>query len=333
MPRKTDDTEGFGGDSFLDVVCNVVGMLIILVVIVGIRAGQVGKGTQADHSEEIAAIKRLRSENAAAESDVRRLAEEMQRVAMQTQLLARERDSVAVLVAAAERLLEDKRKELSGRSQEDYARRRELSEAEKKLLAMEQELAAPTAQRPVVQLTSYQTPISKSVQGKELQFQLRAGRITMIPIEELLERFKSDAQAKAHRLRSQYEFTDTIGPIGGFRMQYTLERIDAEQDESGRLGRGMSMVQLAEYNLIPESSLLGETLEEAMGSRSQFRADLTPYKPAETTVTLWTYEDSFREYRALKEELHKLGFAVAGRPMPHGQQIGGSPHGSRSAAQ
>ena len=54
-----------------------------------------GKGTQPDHSEEIAAIKRLRSENAAAESDVRRLAEEMQRVAMQTQLLARERDSVS----------------------------------------------------------------------------------------------------------------------------------------------------------------------------------------------------------------------------------------------
>ncbi len=155
----------------------------------------------------------------------------------------------------------------------------------------------------------------------------------MIPIEELLERFKSDAQAKAYRLRDQYEFTDTIGPVGGFRMQYTLERVDTPIEDQVRLGRGSSIVQLAEYNLIPESIMMGETLTEAQGSRSQFRADLTPYTPADTTVTLWTYEDSFAEYRALKEQLHRMGFTVAGRPMPHGQPIGGSPQGSRSAAQ
>lgn len=332
MSRRTEDNEAFGSDSLLDVVCNVVGMLIILVVIVGIRAGQPEAPKPVDHSADIAAINTLKSENSAAEADARRLAQEMQNVARQAEYLAGERDAVAVMVAAAEKALDEQRRQLDGRSQQDYAKRRELSAAEQKLLAMEQELAAPDASAPVVKLTSYQTPISKSVQGKELQFQLRGGRITMIPIEELLERFKSDAQAKAHRLRNQYELTDTIGPVGGFRLQYTLERVDAGVEDQMQ-HRGMSVVQLAEYNLIPESALLGETLEEALGSRSQFRADLTPFKPAETTVTLWTYEDSFREYRALKEELHRQGFGVAGRPMPAGQQIGGSPHGSRSAEQ
>ncbi len=333
MRKKPDDTEVFGSDSFLDVVCNVVGMLIILVVIVGIRAGQAGRVAKPDHAGDQQALAALQGENAAAEAEVLRLADEMQRVAAQSQALARERDAVAVLVAAGEKLLEDQRKKLDSRSQEDYARRRQVSAAAQQLASLEQQLAAPIAAAPAVKLTSYQTPISKSVNGKELQFQLRGGRVTMIPIEELLERFKSDAQAKAHRLRNQPELTDVIGPIDGFRMQYTLERVDAPIEEQMRSGKTMSVVQLAEYNLLPESTQLGETLEAALGSRSLFHADLTPYKPSQTTVTLWTYEDSFREYRALKEVLHNLGFAVAGRPMPHGQPIGGSPHGSRSAAQ
>lgn len=333
MRKKPDATETFGSDSFLDVVCNVVGMLIILVVIVGIRAGHAGRTAHPDHSKIAAEVASLRGENAAAEAEVIRLHEEMRRVAMQAEFLRRERDAVAVLVAAGEKVLDQKRKELDARSQDDYGRRRKVSEAKQQLAALERQLAAPIDNVPVVRLTSYQTPISKSVNGKELQFQLRGGRVTMIPMEELLERFKSDAQAKAYRLRSQPELTNSIGPVGGFRMQYVLERVDAPIQEQMRAGRAMSLVQLAEYTLVPESSELGETLEEAMASRSQFRADLTPYKPSDTTATLWTYEDSFREYRALKEELHKLGFAVAGRPLPAGQPIGGSPHGSRSAAQ
>jgi hypothetical protein len=333
MRRRTDDTEVFGSDSFLDVVCNVVGMLIILVVIVGIRAGQAGKVTTPDTAAAEQALSALQGEHSAAEAEVLRLANEMRSVAMQAQALSRERDAVAVLVAAGERMLEEQRKALDAHAQDDYGRRRAVADATQQLALLEQQLAAPLDRAPTVKLTSYQTPMSKSVNGKELQFQLRGGRVTMIPIEELLDRFKSDAQAKAYRLRNQPELTETIGPIGGFRMRYVLERIDASVEEQMRAGRSMSVVQLAEYTLIPDSMALGETLDEALASRSQFHADLTPYKPAETTVTLWTYEDSFKEYRALKEDLHRLGYAVAGRPMPHGQPIGGSPQGSRSAAQ
>jgi hypothetical protein len=331
--KKTGDTEVFGSDSFLDIVCNVVGMLIILVMIVGIRAGQAAKVGSPDLSAELAAIDALRRENGAAEADVIRLHEEMQRVNMQAQILDGERDAIAVMVASGQKLIDERKQALDAKAQADYARRSEVSEATRQLKALEEELAVPTLGAPAVKLTSYQTPMSKSVNGKELQFQLRGGRVIMIPIEELLDRFKSDAQAKAHRLRSQYEFSDTVGPIDGFRMHYTLERVDTPVEDQVRLGRGSSVVQLAEYSLSADSIYMGETLEEAVGSRSQFRADLTPYNARETTVTLWTYEDSFREYRALKEQLHQLGFTVAGRPMPHGQPIGGSPHGSRSAAQ
>jgi hypothetical protein len=55
--------------------------------------------------------------------------------------------------------------------------------------------------------------------------------------------------------------------------------------------------------------------------------------PNRTTVTVWTYPDSFHDFRRLKDELFKLGYLTAGRPMPHGAPIAGSPSGSRSAAQ
>jgi hypothetical protein len=50
-------------------------------------------------------------------------------------------------------------------------------------------------------------------------------------------------------------------------------------------------------------------------------------------VTVWVYPDSFPEYRKLKESLYHAGFSVATWPRGEGELIGGSPHGSRSAAQ
>ena len=39
MAREKDDDIEFGSDSFLDVVANIVGILIILIVVAGIKAG------------------------------------------------------------------------------------------------------------------------------------------------------------------------------------------------------------------------------------------------------------------------------------------------------
>jgi hypothetical protein len=48
---------------------------------------------------------------------------------------------------------------------------------------------------------------------------------------------------------------------------------------------------------------------------------------------MWVYPDSFELYRQLKEELHNMGYATAGRPLPEGVLIGGSSQGTRSSAQ
>jgi len=100
--------------------------------------------------------------------------------------------------------------------------------------------------------------------------------------------------------------------------------------ETGRAG---SYVQLTKWELIPVSGQLGETLEEAIQNDSTFRSRLSLLSPRDYTLTLWVYNDSFEEFRALRKELYHLGYSIAGRPLPEGVPIGGSPHGTKSAAE
>jgi hypothetical protein len=90
---------------------------------------------------------------------------------------------------------------------------------------------------------------------------------------------------------------------------------------------------LDRFVLLPTSADLGEPLAAALTEPSEFLAILNGFEPNRTTVTVWVYPDSFDAFRKLKSELFRRGYATAGRPMPEGHPIGGSPDGSRSAAQ
>ncbi|MGH7140852.1 MAG: hypothetical protein ACREHD_34405, partial [Pirellulales bacterium] len=66
---------------------------------------------------------------------------------------------------------------------------------------------------------------------------------------------------------------------------------------------------------------------------SQFREKLSDFPPRQSTVTIWVYGDSFTEYSRIKEMLYGLRYHVAARPLADGVYIGGSNHGTHSAAQ
>ncbi len=85
--------------------------------------------------------------------------------------------------------------------------------------------------------------------------------------------------------------------------------------------------------LIPLSEDLGEPMDLALASQSALRNLLKEHPPSRTTITVWVYPDSFADFRRLKAEMFKLGYSTAGRPLPEGHPIGGSPDGSSSAAE
>jgi hypothetical protein len=335
MARRTvQRSEGFGSDSFMDVVTNVVGILIILVLVVGIRVQQAPPEvfsearSAPDLGELQAAVHALTDETAA-------LAAQTAAVARQTRAADAEAVRLTERIAAGRQALALRQTEREQQMQSVSSVEREHATALAQLDLLQQELdQAATARPEAITIDSYPTPISRSVEGPEAHFQIKGGRIVFIPLDDLLSRLRSDAREQIWKLRDQPEATSSVGPLGGFRLRFTLDRVDMNADDKrGGSRPGGSYARLSQWTLIPVTGQLGEPLDEALAAGSEFHQALRGFDPRRATVTLWTYPDSFPEYRRLRRELYELGFPTAGRPLPDGHPIGGSPEGSKSAAQ
>jgi hypothetical protein len=333
MPRKTrpSDTDSFGGDSFLDVVANVVGILIILVMVVGMRVKNIPADVGPPQPElDLTEPRRLAI---SLEGELRRLTDESQAVALQAASQSEEQQRLSAAIAREESALAAAGQRLDARAQHGLEIQQAVFAAQSQIERLQKELSVASVDKPAIRIESYPTPISRTVEGKEGHFQLRGQRIAYIPLDELIDQLKSDAPRQVWKLRNLPEATATVGPIGGFRMRYTFERVEVPIEDQLASKRFGSIVHLSNWTLVPSQAQLGETLEEALAEQSNFRAAMARLNPRVATITLWVYPDSFAEFRRLKKELYHLGFAIAGRPLPEGTPIGGSPHGSKSAAQ
>jgi hypothetical protein len=322
--KKLAEQEAFGTDSFLDVVANMVGIVIILVMVVGMRVRHPRDESVAvpevDLDTPTAMASRL-------EGDVLRLANETEQLTAEMAVRFAERSRLAMLASAREQALADAQARVDGRSQQDLELNRALAGLQANVDQLERQLeqAEQVSKAPPRTVETYPTPLSKTVDGHEIHVQVRAGRITHIPVDRLVEEVKADFQNKASKLTSADSYVGSVGPRGGFAMRYTIERV-------GSTGEG-TVVGVTQWQLIPSSPRLGETLDDALASQSEFRLGLAGESPRNTTITLWVYPDSFEVYRALRKDLYRAGFATAGRPLPEGVLIGASPMGTKSAAQ
>jgi hypothetical protein len=311
-------------NSFLDVITSSIGILIILVMVAGQRSKEAVEAlATAPLSAEVAAAE---AETTALEQDVHRIDEQMATVRAELAARSAERSQVSTLVAAIEQELANRRSALDAQARGRYDLERDLALARDELARLESELdeAVETAAPEIIKVESYPTPISKTVDDREAHFQLLGGRLTYIPFDALVDRLRGTLRDYASKLQDQGELSDTLGPIGGFRLRYSIERHDTP---------GGSYMQVSHIEFLPTSSQLGEPLEVALTDKSNLRNKLEMMYPRQYTITVWTYPDSFAEFRQLKKELYAKGYAVAARPLPHGMPIGASPQGSKSSSQ
>ncbi|HEX3726543.1 MAG TPA: hypothetical protein VHV08_09890 [Pirellulales bacterium] len=322
--RHVDEQEAGNDSSFLDVITNCVGILIILVIIVGERAKNEPMVMAARASAEKLAA--ARADAAALERDTFELAGQVRNAQGEVAARSAERTQVNTLVAAIEHELNDRRAQLddTARRRYDLDRDLALARAELSRLEIEREQTAPTVVKEVLKVESYPTPIGRTVEGKEAHFQLLGGHLAFVPFDAFIEKLQDRMREYARDPEGHAELVDTLGPIGGFRMRYSLERFDTP--------RG-TMVRPAHIEMIPVSSHLGETIDVALSQRSQLRDKLEMMSPRLYTITVWTYADSFAEYRRLKKELYSLGYPVAARPLLDGMPIAASPNGSKSSSE
>jgi hypothetical protein len=333
MGRKAPQVETAGSDSFLDVVTNIVGILIILVMVVGERARHTLFSAPAPPDNTAQVLQENARKQAAVQSvqtEVLEIDQQMKQLSASLDSRRQERELLAALIAASRQELDRHRAELDEQKQQSYDAGKQLALAEAELSRLTRLHEATAEIKPAsLKVESYPTPLAKPVDDKELHLQLRGGRVAVVPVDELVDRLKNTAKDRLWKLKDYPEMTDTIGPVDGFRMRYKLVRVNA----LGQVGRDGTFVQLDLWELIPVSSDLGETLEEALSPTSRLRAKLDNMHPRQWTVTLWVYPDSFDLFRALRKEFYTLGYHVAGRPLPTDVPIGGSPRGTKSAAQ
>ncbi len=344
MRRPTPEPiEAGGQDSFVDVVTNLVGIMIVLVLIVGVRVKHVWIKTTASieappasatfkplsEKDQHAALSALEAMAASIKEDVHRVNDQVAKVEQELNVRGAEREQLATLVSAGEHVVAEHRSKLALGAQEEFDLRQQASALEQQLQQTQQTLVGvETAPPAAVEVKHYLTPISRTVFGKEEHFRLLDGRIAYIPLAELFERAKSSVRSEIPEVANPTALTErqrTAGPVNGFEMRYTI----ALEPQ----GQGRYDLRSKEWQIVPATGVVGESIADALRPTSELRRQLALMTPRDTTITIWVYPDSFSDYRKIKDQLYLLGFATAARPLPPGAKIAGSDKGSRSAAQ
>ena len=336
--RRGQDASA-GEDSFLDIVANLVGVLIILVVVVGAKAGTRIQEAIVKPAEE-RSLSELQNQHEKARRHARNLLKDNyqleDKILFEQNLMA-ERNSnrnqlLVQLVSAKEEL--DMRKEALNTSQqealEQVSKLNALKSEYQKLDSEFTALASLASREESIE--HFPTPIAKTVFNEEIHFRIREGRITYVPMNELTDRMQDEWKEKAKKLQAANETVETVGPVGDFRLQYHLRAED--RMVATPYGEAKDrFIEFTRFVMVPISDNIGEPVMDALSNGSDFRNWIDLLDPEKTTVSVWVYPDSFAQFNELKQWLYQRRFKTACWPLSKNSPISGGPSGYRSTAQ
>jgi hypothetical protein len=347
--RRRASEIAFSFDSFLDVVANVIGIVVRLILVAWVGARSYS--ATVDQPEPPANVQELPSLSAAddpvcseletirrqladarlrlldqlgglqlAEQDTHRVESELDELRKQ----GRELDVQAKRIGVE---LADK----GTHAQVAVASSEELRRRGKEVL---KQIKALEAQPRQTQLLRYHTPVSRAVHTDEMFFECRHGRVSFIDLPAFLQEIRGTMEDRANALKSQWEVSATTSPVGAFRLRFTVEREKSalEGIGGGPVG-GHFRYSLSEWEVEPTTELRGEPMEIALKENSEFRRLVDRLDSQITVVTFWVYADSFELFRRLRDHLYERDIEVAGRPLVDGAPIAASRHGTASRGQ
>jgi len=336
---EVDDSQSQGQDSFLDIVANMVGILILLVMVVGVRASKLPVAEEAASGNEPprladGAAEPLRIDVVELQSDVVKLAQQVAANEQEEKLREVERVQLAAHGLQVSKELERRKAELTAAERSEHEVVQQLHAARSRLDELaEAQMAASIAPRHVEKIENLPTPLATTVRGDEMHLRLKGGMVSVVPVDDLVAGLEEHARSNAWKLAGQSELEETLPPVGGYRLRYRIvQRHVVAQSGAGPINQG-NVIQLDSWELLPMAEDLGQPVEQALLPGSELLRSLEGKRPAATTITVWTYPDSFGAFRRLKQALFDMGYATAARPLPDGLRIGGSPRGSKSQAQ
>ncbi|MBL4884076.1 MAG: hypothetical protein JKY95_06020 [Planctomycetaceae bacterium] len=379
--RRQSETLESGSDSFLDIVANIVGILIILIVIAGVRVSQAPVQNvavasvieqappQVDISlpapSEIIQPETIIAEELVPEPVIsfeislgqersfqplgdHSLIQKHEKTLAQNQA---EQKRLSSLSATAllhkkknetfEKSLNMARLELAAleKSQKSVVASKRTDAQDLKgrlvhsLADLDQQLVkVQRDQQPAAAIQHSILPVGQLVSGQEWHFELRAGRVSYIPLNELMDQMKTRITQKASWIVRYEVYEGLLGPTAGYHIKFKASRQKRSLSQELTYGSSQVMIGLDQWELVPSSDEFRETAKQALKNNSLFRSELQRIS-SKDTITFWVYPDSFSLYQKLVKIVHQQHQQVAARPLPVGRSISGSPHGSRSVSQ
>lgn len=333
MSRKNQDNMP-GEDSFLDIVANLVGILIILIVVVGAQA-TASWNHQEPNAELISASESVKQEIKARTAHANNMKlenDELQSKIRSEQAIARQ------LAANRQKLLtvlEFSNQEIDARTEELETERRIQLELASEVNALKHEIREVQYQFTAVSNQSntkieaikhYPTPIAKTVFSDEIHFQILGGKVTHVPLADLIDEMKIEWRDKAQDLDRTNKVWETVGPVGNYRLHYLLTAVPNPNGAQSSQG-----IRFEGFQLQAIRKQAGESIEEALAEDSEFNSHLARLFPGKTTVSFWVYPDGFEDLVVIREALRKQGFQTASWPLEFGRPISGGPKGFRTS--
>lgn len=370
--REAHAEAEFGSDSFLDVISNMVGILIILILMAAFRAKRAPitdeelaaaqkpiessvvavepitvpepaapplLPTEPHPDEQLAAEHRAVLTQSARYAELIRQLEERLQSADVTPVNASLREALTQQQATEARVRQ-LQTALDHRLKTGSQVKASLQEEESELAALKRELdrlnrelqTALAQDKKKEKLKHKVSAIGTVIHGKEIYFRVARGRISAVPLEELSEMVGEKVRSNRDWLIKSNKHQGQVGPIDGFIMKYEVVREQASMVDDLRRGFGMVKLVVPRFLIEPVPGVHEEPVAEALQSDGLFVRRLAQTAP-DTAITIWVYPDSFSDYRRLAEFAQQHGFIVAGRPLPAGMPIAGSSSGSRSVGQ
>ncbi len=321
----------FSFDSFLDVVANVVGIILRL-IIVAWAAGRSYHGPPPPAPpppptfEPVVALPEptdplapeLEGQRRALALAEARLLEETR----EWEGIRRRRAAAAGEVTTLVSRRQDLEKEAQVVKPGEAPPALPLEEITERSRRVAAEITALRQAPSLKQTLRYRTPVSQALQSEELMFECKSGRASLVDVGALLEEVRQAVRSRREIPSGAGDFTEVTPPVGAFRLRYRVERDLAD-----------ARLALTEWVAEPVTEERGETAEQALAAGSAFRKVIDSLDPQQTAVTLWAYPDSFPLYRRLRDYMHERDLVVAGRPLPDGVPIRSTRLGSASRGQ
>ena len=358
MSKRREEEDHFGSDSFLDVLANIVGILIILIVSAAARVQRGVETASVDVPDSAVESPVTTPEVADEASPPRETLPEVDEPSpdMAAELLALRKKTAALQAkseAAALRLKELEAEAAVAADESDKERKiaaeqaRKLKHGQLRLARMEEAFGerkgalralvaefedVANSRPPTTEIKHRLAPVSQEVTGAEVFFRVSGGKVSIIPVELLFERVKHQIDRHKDWIATRGRFEGVAGPVNGFSLQFEVERRELTPLDRSRLGLGAYRLGLSHADVVMDADAFEETPTEALKRGSRF-AMAVKSAPDRATLTFWVYPDSFREFRILQAACQAEGFVVAARPLPKDRPISFSEDGSRSAAQ